>query len=249
MLGGLKLNRDSSAWLGLIDGIYAVSITLMITTSPSTLNQFMVLNRYKSGVTINLFEFFLLNMSIHFHIIVLVLFLLSFFIVLFDSWSIQRRQLQKTPLVDKIYCKYLSIALFSSILIPSICSLRIQSYHISESISKYVQHEYIGYKIQDIFILLLLVAHYLVLLFNERRIFQYAKSRAMHSTCRVCSFSTVAIRARLHTTILLTIFYLIVLLAGAPAIILSFFPILLAFTILISKPKKKLYRQLSRLTF
>jgi len=45
MLGGFKLKRDLKSWVELVDGIYAVSTTLLLVSLPEIIQEIIVNNK------------------------------------------------------------------------------------------------------------------------------------------------------------------------------------------------------------
>ena len=170
--------------------------------------------------------------------------MLSFFVVIFDSWSIQRRQLQNTPLVDQFHSAYLSIALFCSVLIPSICSLRMQSIRIAEEQHRLSAFNMGSVNFEDWLIVVLLLTHYLSLLLNERRIFAYTSYRLMHRKRRICLFSAIAIQTRLRSVLFLFPLFVLTRFLGAPLAVTTLFPVLIAITIIRGSYVTRFYRRL-----
>jgi hypothetical protein len=101
MLGGRKLIRDPSSWAGIIDSIYSVSLSILIVSIPVA---------FQSELSTR-FDAFLLRKSgaSHYYFngfgpVFFILLYLSLFIILFDSWSLLKFQINHAKYIDKFHC-------------------------------------------------------------------------------------------------------------------------------------------------
>ena len=223
MLGGLKLKRDLSSWLGLVDGVYSISLTLLVIAFPETIRQFMSGN--KSGMAITLRHSWLqLDTSIEgLHALAILLIMFCVFLTTFDSWSIERRHLEHAPVIDKRQGLYLSAGMFCAALLPTIFLLRIESLRMVNFMYRLEQVDWL--------IALLYVSHYLLLLRTEKRTHLYCSSKSMHRQARSSMFTAIAIRKRLYSSLLIAPIFILFRETGAPVFISGLYPIILCMVI------------------
>ena len=223
MLGGLKIKRDLSTWLGLVDGIYSISLTLLVIAFPETIRQFISGNMPGTAITPQHSWLKLDTSIVGLHALAILLIMFCVFLTTFDSWSIERRHLENAPVIDKRQGLYLSAGMFCSVLLPTIFLLRIESLHMVTFM----------YRLEEVdwLIAFLYVSHYLFLLRSEKRTHLYYSSRSMHRQARSSNFTVIAIRKRLYSSLLIAPIFVLLRETGAPIFISGLYPIILCMVI------------------
>ena len=200
MLGGLKFKKDPESWLGLVDGIYGVSMTLLIVSTPSVIKGMVTESKlYYSGPI-----FF--DLSLLVHLVLFTVLSLALFIISCDTWSFQRRQLKNMQVMDHLHSLYHIIGLFCAVLFPSIFLLRwsyTSNYHVT------IQDMVLDWTIASLLILV-----YFVLLNTAAREGLFNARRESHRTKRTNDFSVLTLKRRLRLALSLASIFFIARLAG-----------------------------------
>ena len=224
MLGGLKLKRDLSTWLGLIDGVYSVAMTLLITSLPETTRR--VFSSVQSCThSLPVATYFKIPLNLPFlHGSILVVTMFCVFLITVDSWSIERRQLEHAPVIDKSQCLLLISSLFCSVLLPTIFLLRFERSCFCNCSSN---TQYL-----DWLIALLFCLEYGCLYQVESRIASYYTQKGVFRQARVSRFSLLAIRKRLACVLFLPLFFFFAMHSLHVFFVSAFYPILLSIIVL-----------------
>lgn len=201
MLGGLKFKRDPSSWLGLVDGIYSVSMTLLIVSLPSTVKNFFDKSTGILYPNAGLDRILSITFSARVNFFILTLIVLAIFVITCDSWSFQRRQIQHCVSLDQLHCIYISIALFSAVLMPATLLVRMQ--HIN--IKGYLFEE----MLLDWLIVFLLFLLYFFLFLCESRQYCYNVYNNSHRRKRINRFSILTLKRRISFGFCLAMSFLI----------------------------------------
>ena len=195
MLGGKRLSRDSESLTGMIDAIYAISLTVLIISLPDGFVSDLA-SRFEAVFKLKLTNFQLIDSSLR--SIYFILLTLSLFVIIFDSWSILRRQIQNAKFVDQFHIVCVLIALFSSILISVFFLNRLEI--IIQSSLSYRGHPFA--------LLLLLALHYFSLLLPELKVFNYNSRSNLYQRKRVSSFAIKTIQRRGLVVLFFSAFFL-----------------------------------------
>lgn len=224
MLGGFKLKRDLKSWVELVDGIYAVSITLLLVSLPEIL-QAVIVNNKNHMTHVLLIESATLRINTVYALtIYLVITLYCLFLLVIDSWSIQRRQLETSPYIDAQSGLLISLGMFSSIMIQALIVLRIERMSISGFSTALEGIEFL--------IILMIFLHYMSIREIETRNLGYYHKKMMHRRKRTSSFSLNGINRRLTAAAIVTAIALMLRILNAPIYIFSLYSVALCISIL-----------------
>ena len=242
MLGGVKFKRDPDSWLGLIDGIYAVSMTYLIISSPAAFKVFLEKiffssPRFDSPLQ-NLFDS-ATKVSL---ILVFLLMILGLFILLVDTWSLQRRQIQYVSAIDQQHCFYLALGLICAVFLPALVLIRMDDLGRTPSPLEVTATDWL--------IVFSLITLYFELFLAEKRQYFLNAARQAHRKKRISFFSFNIIRRRLMFSIGLVPFFLYLRLIGSPFYIAALYiPILSTAILLESSSRARILRRFLRNKF
>lgn len=200
VLGGFRFKKDPESWLGLVDGIYAVSMTILIVSTPTVIKgMFAQSKSYYPGL--KYLDLYLVTNLLLFTFITLAVFIISC-----DAWTFQRKQIQSMEVMDQLHSINHAIGLFCSALFPSIFLVR-WSYSLNYQIT-----------LQDTLLDWLIAAQlfiiYIVILNAACREALFNAIRKSHRTKRRNDFAILALRRRLSGATSLAIIILTLRLAG-----------------------------------
>jgi hypothetical protein len=234
MLGGLKVKKDPESWLGLIDGIYSVSMTLLIVESPSLILKVFKKYAHVENHADSFFEIAWVNIFLSLRLLAILVLMFSIFIICCDTWSFQRKQIKNMDTMDQLHSFYQGMGLFLIVAMPSIFIVRFET------------RIYSGYTAEDTLInwaiVISLFLVYILLLVSEKREHTFSLLRGNHRRKRINNFSIITLQRRLSFGISIALLVLISKFLGAPQQIAEFFLPIIATKIMLDRSFRNLKR-------
>jgi len=208
MLGGLKVKKDPDSWLGLIDGIYSVSMTLLIVEAPTIILKVFHKDSFIEKHSATFFDLLIFNLTLGLRLLGLMLLMFSVFIICCDTWSFQRKQIQNMDTMDQLHSFYHGLGLFLIVAMPSIFIVRVDT--------KFT----INFKAEDLLtnwaIVITIFFVYILLLLAEKREHTFSSLKGNHRRKRINSFSMITLQRRLLFSVSIALLIIASRFFGAP---------------------------------
>jgi hypothetical protein len=233
MIGGFKVKKDPDSWLGLIDGIYSVSMTLLIVESPSIILK-LFNNAYAEKHVHTVFELIGFNLVVALRLLALIFLMFSIFLICFDTWSFQRKQIKNMNTMDQLHSFYHGMGLFLIVAMPSIFTVRVDA-----RITR-------GFTAEDLMtnwaIVISLFLVYILLLASEKREHTFSSLKGHYRRKRINNFSIITLQRRLLFGFFVALLIFIAKLFGAPHQIVVIYLPIMAIKIMLDRTFRNFFR-------